>query len=367
MAVSPAAACMRAILKARDVLVVAHERPDPDCYGTQIALVCALRDRVPRIHAISHSPPPLRFPREAGVWVVESYRPGRILSADCIVAVDTADLSRLGSMANDLPRGVPIVNIDHHPSNTMFGTVNWVDPRASSVGEMVYLMLKQAKIPIPPEAVRALYAAIVSDTGRFSYSNTTPGAMRAAAELIESGASPEATWLGLYMNRSMAEIELENRARASLETRLGGSVAAISLSAADFRELGLGPEATQEFATIPLTLKDVAIAIYFYEIDGGRRTKVSLRSVGRIRVDRLAMRFGGGGHEKAAGCVLDGPLAAAKRAFLRAVGRHLVSEIIPGPAQDRNAARGGDGAEKRPDGEARERGGAGHVRKKRGG
>ncbi|MGD0089871.1 MAG: DHHA1 domain-containing protein, partial [Planctomycetota bacterium] len=155
---------------------------------------------------------------------------------------------------------------------------------------------------------------------------TSPLVLRMAAALLELGVEPETVWRNIYLNKSRAELALEARARASLRTAAGGRIAHIALSQQDFLATRTGPQATEEMANIPRSLAGVELALFFYAVDRGQRTKVSLRSVAPIDVSALARQFGGGGHRQAAGCTLDLGLAAAKRKFLPVAGKYIAGQ-----------------------------------------
>ena len=176
---------------------------------------------------------------------------------------------RFESVLDDYAAVCTRVNIDHHPSNQMFADINWVDTSSAAAGELVWRLTSCCGWKVPPIALEALYVALVTDTGQFAYSNTSPRILHMAAELIEDGVDPEATWRRIYLNKTQSELALESRARQSLEIWADGKISSISLSSKDFIETGTGPEVTQEFVGIPRSLSGVVLALFFYEVDGG--------------------------------------------------------------------------------------------------
>ncbi|HLX64256.1 MAG TPA: DHHA1 domain-containing protein, partial [Planctomycetota bacterium] len=179
--------------------------------------------------------------------------------------------------------------------------------------------------PVPPLAREALYTGLVTDTGQFAYSNTTPRVLRMAAELRELGVDGEAVWRRIYCSKTRAELDLEARARASLECRANGRICLISLRHSDFMTTGTTPQHAEEFSGIPRMLAGVELALFFYEINRGAATKVSLRSTRNLDAGALARSFGGGGHRQAAGCSFDLPLDKAKEVFLAAAERWITA------------------------------------------
>lgn len=301
----------------RRVLLVGHERPDPDCFGAQLGLAYCLRQAGKEVRIANPDPLPRRFHFLADEELLRAYIPGEDLSGfDLVVVLDAAAEARLGGLAPALPPQAQTVNIDHHKTNWCRARLSWIDPQASSSSELVYVLVQRAGWPLTLRAAEALYAGIYMDTGGFSYANTTPRALRIAAELLERGVAPERMWRRLLLNRSPAELALEVRAAQSLALHAGGRIATVCLSAKDFAETGLGPQDTQEIAGIPRRLAGVEVAAFLYDLAGG--VKVSIRTSEAVDATVLAGAFGGGGHARAAGCHLKGvSLPRALEIFLQ--------------------------------------------------
>jgi phosphoesterase RecJ-like protein len=318
-----ARAVARELRRARRALISSHVRPDGDAVGSALALAWILRARGRKADVVLPDPVPrqYRFLKGAGsVRRPAGLRPRRY---DAHFALDTAAPERLGAASEALGEGWRTVVIDHHPSNTRFGEVNWVDPGASSVGEMLYKLAGSMRWPIPPAARDCLYTAIVTDTGRFTFGNTTAEAMAAASALVGAGADPERIADSVWGGRSRGDWELEVRARASLRLEAGGRIATIELSARDFEETGAGPAAAQDLASLTRQLEGVEMALFFYELDGPVRTKVGVRSSRGVDASRFAGSFGGGGHRQAAGFEVEGRIAGARGRVLAAAKRFL--------------------------------------------
>jgi phosphoesterase RecJ-like protein len=229
--------------------------------------------------------------------------------------LDASDRERIGAGLVAAVSRATLVNIDHHNYNTRFGVVNWVDPKASAVGEQIWRFARSLEWTLPPNSLRALYVALITDTGQFSYGNTTPRAMRIAADLVAAGVDPETIWRYVYLEKTTQELALEARARMSLTYWADGRIAVIGVRDRDFAETGTDPQATAEFTNIPRSVVGALMALFFYEIEDGRATKVSIRGVRELNACKLARRFGGGGHPQAAGCTLVKPLAEAMEEF----------------------------------------------------
>lgn len=304
-------AIFRLVRAKASFLITGHLRPDGDLCGSAVALRAALVGLSRSARIVLPDPPPERYATMEGAEWLEVFD-GEPLSADAVFVLDSAGLDRLGPVAEALPADAPVINIDHHLSNTGFGEVSWVEPEKSSVGQMIYELAREGGWPLPAVACSALYAAILTDTGRFAYSNTSAGALRAAAELVDLGVSPVAMARLLYRSRSERELRLQERALASLQLAAEGRMATMTLSAADFAELGAGPTDAQDLAALTVSMAGVELGAFLYELVAGKQTKCSLRGAGKLDVSKLAARFGGGGHAAAAGCQLEMGITEAR-------------------------------------------------------
>ncbi len=313
----PVAQQIKALVeKAAKIVITGHERPDGDCIGSEVALCSILREAGRNVQVVNADPPPARYQYLNLGGMVRQALPNEQLAADLVFVLDATDLRRLGRLKKEHFGAAQIVNIDHHLFNPNFGHINWVDTKAAATGELIWRLAACCEWKAPFLALQALYTALVTDTGQFSYSNTTPRVLRMAAEMVEHGVDPEALWQRVYLNRSRPELALDARARASLECFAEGRICAIALTHEDFLATGTGPEHTEELAGVPRTLAGVQLALFFYEIDAGRQTKVSVRTNRGLDACALAQKFGGGGHKQAAGCTIPAKLPEAKARFI---------------------------------------------------
>jgi phosphoesterase RecJ-like protein len=244
----------------------------------------------------------------------------------CYLVLDTSTLERTGGLLSGRPAGAVVLNVDHHAGNSRFGDVNWVESEASSAGEMVYRILRRGGFPISKAVATNLYAAILTDTGSFQYGNTTPEALRAAADLVESGAAVEEIAAWLYGNRDPREWQLLGEALATLRVSADGRLAWIEVASAAQARAGLGLEVTEDFINYVRAVRGVQIAVAFKEVSA-TQVKVSFRSRGDLDVARLAGQFGGGGHRNAAGCTLHASLTDARARVLAAADAYLASDL----------------------------------------
>ena len=247
--------------------------------------------------------------------------------ADAIIVLDIADLSRLGSLAETVrDRGVPVACIDHHVSpGTLPPGPRFVDPSAAATGELIYLLAREAGWAVTIPAARALYVALVTDTGGFRFSNTRPRTLRVAGDLLEAGVDPEQVYLDVYAGAPAGRPRLLAEVLQTLVVEEDIGLAWVTVPPGALERYGVDPDDLDGVVEHARSVRRVRLALLFREMSG-HRVKVSLRSVGDVNVAELAKRFGGGGHAKAAGVAIQGTLAevqatvlAAARDRLRAV------------------------------------------------
>jgi bifunctional oligoribonuclease and PAP phosphatase NrnA len=317
-------AAVHRLARARRALVTGHQRPDGDSLGSQLALAELAGALGVTTVVVNHDPSPSTLAELPGTELVtvSEALPGDFPNGyDLVVAVECPELERAGYPGLDR---LPVLNIDHHPANPLYGEVNYVDPDAPATGEMVWRMFRAAGIEPSAAAATNAYVALSTDTGDFRYSNATGRAFRAAAEMVDAGASPTAVALWIHGRRREAAVHLLGEALSTLRLEQGGSVAVIELDEHAFRRSGAGPEDTEDIINHPRAIDGVRAVVFLKQWEAGT-VRVSLRSADRVDVRRVAERFGGGGHANAAGCTLRGDLAAARELVVAAVAEAIGS------------------------------------------
>ena len=290
------------IKASRRIAVTSHLRPDGDslCTALALSLMGGLLGKDMAI--VNHDPTPLPF---SGFAELAGIRIGQIRAADfdTVILLECADVSRSGHEGLD---GAFKINIDHHYSNTPYAEINWIDPEAPAVGEMVLDLSRFLGITPTPEIAEHLYCAIVSDTGSFQFSNTTPRALAAATELARLGACPIRVAEKLYNNNRPEKIQLLGRVLSTLTMNVRGNIAVISMFRRDTESLHLKAIDTEDMTTLARSIKGVEMVMFFKEMDH-ETFRVSLRSKGSANAARVAEHFGGGGHIHASGFTVYGP------------------------------------------------------------
>lgn len=314
-------AALRALLSRPmgEGLLLGHANPDGDQLGSLIGLGMGLAGAGWRVTMAGPHPvpEPLRF--LPGSERFEHWTAPRG-PFEVVIVCDCPDPERTGGLLEGA-RGsaTAVVNIDHHPDNAGYGSVNWIDVGASATGEMVFDLMETLGLKITREVATNLFAAIHTDTGSFRYANASAKAFRTAAELVARGADPALVAAHLYETRSRESLALLGRLLAKVEVSADGRVAWLAL------EEGSVPEAfvqAEDLVGYPRSIQTVKVAVLLRETGHGR-VKVSLRGKGEVAVNAIAARFGGGGHANAAGCVVEGSLDEVTATVLSAVSRAL--------------------------------------------
>ena len=302
---------IRILSDASEWIILSHIKPDGDALGSASAFALVGRKLGKTIVWGGPDEYPSRYLFLAGS---EEFRSNLKLSSlalaegSVVLSLDTSTRARSVDDLEALPGNVQLLNIDHHVDNELFGTENYVDPSSSSTGEIVWLLLREWGIPLGIDVLEAVYTALATDCGNFSFSCTTARTHRVAAELLEGGVSPAKMDELIRCNATIPGLRL--RAAALSRAFVAGGFAAFTwLRKDDFLRNGSERSDTEFLVNDLLTLKDVSFAAFFVEDE--ECVRVSLRSRGVVQAAEIARLFGGGGHPHAAGCRLPLPLSDA--------------------------------------------------------
>jgi bifunctional oligoribonuclease and PAP phosphatase NrnA len=309
--------------KGGDVLLLGHVHPDGDVLGTLLGLGLALEDAGWRATFAGPHPVPdvLSFLPGAPRYEVWPRAPRTF---DVIVLTDCPNHARTeGLLEQARGAATTVLNIDHHPDNRRYGTVDWIDPSAAATGEMIWELLGQLSLPLTPAVALNLYTAIHTDTGSFRYSNTTPRTFQIAADLTRAGAAPALVTEWLYQRRAPRALNELGELLRRVQVSEDGAVAWLSVPRGLVSDEFM---AAEDVVTYPRSIGGVKVAVLLREETPGR-VKVSLRGKGEVPVNRIAGRFGGGGHENAAGCTVTGSLEDATTTVLAAVREALAAPV----------------------------------------
>ncbi|MFZ1929033.1 MAG: bifunctional oligoribonuclease/PAP phosphatase NrnA, partial [Candidatus Sulfotelmatobacter sp.] len=211
-----------------------------------------------------------------------------------------------------------LISIDHHVSGRPFADVNWIDPHAVATGEMVFRLAREAGTPFSPEIATCLYTALMTDTGSFMFQGTNEHTFALARELVLAGADPSHCARSIYFAHSVAKMRLLGEALRNLNTE--GHIGWTWVTQEQMERCGAKEEDCEGLVNYVLSIGQVEIAAFFRELPEGR-FRVSLRSKGQLDVAKVAESFGGGGHQCASGCSVQGPLLQAVQQVLESLRR----------------------------------------------
>lgn len=285
----------------RRFAITSHIRPDGDSLGSSLGLYWLLRALDKDAEVIMRDPVPHAYqqlPGASDVRVTPTVDP----SYHAVFVIECSDITRPGLI--DLEKQF-VVNIDHHSTTALFGSINWIDSTASAVGEMIYNLCKATGVRVTKEIAECVYTALITDTGSFHYSNTTERTFKVASELVRTGVKPAKTAEAVFASYPWSRIELMGAVLSTARRDESGRVACMRQSL----EMQQGAHASDEdadgFVNYPLTVGEVEAVALLKECEPGVY-RTSLRSKGDVNVAKVAEKFGGGGHRNAAGCTLRG-------------------------------------------------------------
>jgi phosphoesterase RecJ-like protein len=237
---------------------------------------------------------------------------------DVCIVLDCSELARVGDEAENIGKIKKLINIDHHVSNNGFCSLKMLDAQASSTGELLFRLMREMHVNMSRDICTNLYAAIITDTGNFRYSNTRKETFWAAGDLVENGADPQ--WISeyIYENDSPARLKLLAKALETLSLDLKNKVGSLVVTQKALQETGASWELTEGFVDIPRTVRGIEVSV-LYTQRGDNNYKLSLRSKADVNVEKVAKKFGGGGHIHASACWMKGDIESIKSQIIKAI------------------------------------------------
>ncbi len=300
---------LEAIQQRKRLLVTSHARPDGDAIGSTLALQQVLTQMGKQACVIlADNVPVLYKPLPQAETIVHSTHVNGSFDGAIILECDSVQRTRLEGL-----EGKFLINIDHHAASKQFANVNWIDPTASAVGEMVYRLALSAGVTITAEIATCLYAAVLTDTGSFCYSPTNAHTFELAKTLVERGADPAHIAQNIYFSSPLSKMRLLGVALSGLHRE--DSIAWMSVTRDDMDRCQALEEDCEGLVNYALGIAGIEVAVFFREV-ANNRVRVSVRSKGAINVATIAEQFGGGGHECASGFSVEGPVRAAAERVL---------------------------------------------------
>ncbi len=305
----PLAAILDVLHRGKRFLVCSHTRPDGDSVGSMLALGAVIEQMGKAAELVTADRIPFQYRQLPGVdAILTMLRIRGPYDAAILLECDSLERTRLRGL-----EGFFLVNIDHHITGREFAHLNWIDRSAASVGEMVHQLARAAAVAITPEMAQCLYTTVLTDTGGFCHGNVRESTFALARELVEAGADPIAIAQQVYFSAPASKLLLLGAALRRLKRE--GRVAWLWVTHQDTQRACATEEDCEGIVNVALGMAGVDTGVFLRELpEGGIR--VSLRSKGSLNVAAVAARLGGGGHQNAAGCTLEGPLQRALKQIL---------------------------------------------------
>jgi len=304
--------------RSNTIILTAHIQPDGDCLGSMLALNHYLVSIGKNVRMVLDDDVPALFNFLPGHQAIQKPTT-KVISADLLIVLDASDIVRIGKVKEHIE--APILNIDHHVSNTKFADYWYIDKRAAATGEIIFQLLNMLKVNITAAMATCLYTAIATDCGFFRYANTSVQTMRYAADLMERGAEPHVISEAME-TKPLESILTLGKVLETLELYHNGKIATITVLPDTLSNL----DSTEGFINYPRIIEGVDIAIMFKVMSEGM-IRISFRSK-TADVSKLALAFGGGGHVRAAGCAIMGRIDDVTKEVLTATIKQL-TEVAP--------------------------------------
>lgn len=310
-----------ALKNSRRIIILCHIDPDGDTIGSALALRLTLEKLKKKVTVYSQDGVPKVYKFLPGTeTIVDELDPGS-LPYDCAITVDASEPGRLGDKVDLAKLAKFIINIDHHPDNTNYGQLNYVG-NTSSVGELIYHLCRALHTKCDKNIADCLYTAIITDTGNFRYENTTETTFKIAAELLRAGVKTHEISTRIYDNRSITSVKVAAAAMSRLQFSPDHRICWSTLPEKVMADIGArGAEAVTGIVDHLRSIEGVEIAILFREDKG--KIKINFRSKKQLNVGEVAREFGGGGHAKAAGAVIEGEMETVTKQVVAAADKYL--------------------------------------------
>lgn len=296
---------LQALRNGQRFLLTGHRRPDGDSLGSALGLARILRQLGKGAQVWNRDEMPPAYSQLSGsgrIHVGETPPEGFPEKFDYSICLECPSLERTG-LAESLSQ-IPILNLDHHLGNELYGETNWVDTGAPALGEMIYRLAGALGVAVDAATATSLYTAVMTDTGGFRFGNTTPAAFDVAAALVRLGAQPDDVSHWIYESQSEATLRLLGEMLRTLELHHGGRIATVQLLEEMFQRAGATAADAEDLVDYPRSIAGVD-AVALIRQQGPSNFKGSLRSRNDIDVESIARSYGGGGHKNAAGFETD--------------------------------------------------------------
>ncbi|PIU68173.1 MAG: bifunctional oligoribonuclease/PAP phosphatase NrnA [Armatimonadetes bacterium CG07_land_8_20_14_0_80_40_9] len=323
---SPEEQIIKIIKGEQRFIVTSHINPDGDSIGSILALGLALRKVGKEVTIFSFDPIPKVYNFLPRIDLITRDIPFSLPKV--VIVLDCGEIdSMIPSLSKLITPSSIVINIDHHQGNSKFGDYCYLDPKAAAVGEQIYKIIGLLGIRIDKEIAPSLYVAILTDTGSFKFINTTADTFRIASSLVKSGANPALISQKVYENKPLGLVRLMGLALTTLKLNKKRELAYLTITQDMLKKSKINNPEVRVITDFIRSIQGLKVVLVFRETKG-KEIKVSLRSKGEeIDVNRIASKFGGGGHQAAAGCTLKGPIEEMKMKVLEEVELQISTKL----------------------------------------
>ncbi len=313
---------IQTIKKNKKFLISTHVNPDPDALCSELAIAIYLKSLGKQVSIVNHEALSKRFDFLPGSGTIKAYKAGRKINYDVAIVVDCGDLNRIGKVQELLVKGKVLINIDHHVTNTKFGTLNLVQPKASSTAEVLYELLSKARCKMTKSLATHLYLGIMTDTGSFRYESTTARTHAITAELMKCGISPTRLYRKLYEIISVKDLTAFTQLISKFDMVSSGKVVCVELPKKSLDKFSGEFDLRDTIFKFLRAMMGVEVFVIFTQSDR-HTTRVNFRSSQKFDVAKLASQFNGGGHKRASGGLVKKNIKETRKDVLRAIRKAL--------------------------------------------
>jgi len=313
-----------AIRRHKKFLISGHIDPEGDAIGSQLAMASLLKRLGKEPIIVDQDPPPIScdfMPGINSIVLFKDLNKKVVKGLDCALVVDCPTLERTGKVAELITTDMEIINIDHHVSNDYFGDVNWVDENGAATGEMINEIFNRFGLKLTKDETINIYSAILIDTGSFRYSNTTGKTHLVAAELIKNGLDTNFIYESLFEMKTYDVTHLLGQSLSTLKRTADGKIVWMWITREMLKKTGAKLKDAENFIGFPRSVRGTKVALLFKETEERGLIKVSLRGKNGVDVNKIAGKFGGGGHVAAAGFSIRAPHKEAERKVIAEVSK----------------------------------------------
>ncbi|MBN3039272.1 MAG: bifunctional oligoribonuclease/PAP phosphatase NrnA [Candidatus Omnitrophica bacterium] len=311
---------IKEIKKNSKFLIASHVNAEGDALGSELALAALLKKMGKKVCIVNSEKPSANYGFLPGIKMIRQ-KVGDF-KFDVVFVVDCPVIQRIGALAGLLDKDKRIVTIDHHMDNKRFGRANWVDPKASSTGEMIYRLFHLMRVNMDKRDALNIYAAILTDTGSFRHANTTSEVLKIASDLLNFGITPAKVYTRIYENNTREDMMFVAKVISGMHFIAGGEIAWAEIKKGVCKKIEGKTELIDKILDFGKSVDSVQVVAIFYQL-GDQSTKVSLRSKAPVNVQKVAKVFGGGGHRCASGCRIKSELQTVKSNMLREIKAEL--------------------------------------------